>query len=143
MLAVGASERHALFGDAIDVGTVDIVASVATQFGAQVVNDDKEDIGFLSRRAFRGESESAECHQALFEMPSSCDHLVLLSLERELHAELDVARRICGRNGTKAAGGDGGGRRLIVDVIERVLEVGADAQPKLAFGPKIEEFRGG
>ena len=37
---------HAVLGQSIDIRALDVILPVATQFGSQIIHDQKEDIGW-------------------------------------------------------------------------------------------------
>jgi len=47
LLAVRAFKQQALAGEAVDVGRNDLLFAVAVELRAQVVNGDKQDVGFV------------------------------------------------------------------------------------------------
>jgi hypothetical protein len=60
LLAVGAVERHAGFGDPIDVRALDITVPVSAELGTQIVDGDKENVRPVSGVNTANQCESRE-----------------------------------------------------------------------------------
>jgi len=49
LLAIGAIESKRRFSEGIDMGTMDVAGSVASQFRTQIIDRDEQQIGLLGR----------------------------------------------------------------------------------------------
>jgi hypothetical protein len=60
LLAVGAVERHAGFGDPIDIRALDIAVSISAELGTQIVDGNKEDVRPVSGANGANQCENRE-----------------------------------------------------------------------------------
>jgi hypothetical protein len=60
LLAVGAVEEGAAFGEGVDVGRMHLRESVAAELGAEVIHGDEEDVHFAGRYVLGQERLTAQ-----------------------------------------------------------------------------------
>ena len=79
LLAIGALENDARFGDAVDVRTLDVVLAIAAELRAEIIHGDEQDIRLLRRGSGQsagrsgndGQDKSVEFHVRLIGCYSS------------------------------------------------------------------------